>query len=49
MVRWVQDNHPYDVPEVLVLDACGGSKPYLDWVRAQTTRNMTITTDAPEG
>lgn len=25
--------HPYDVPEVLVLDVTDGSEFYLDWVR----------------
>lgn len=24
--------HPYDVPEVLVLDVADGHQPYLDWV-----------------
>ena len=27
--------HPYDVPEVLVLPAVGGSPAYLDWVCAE--------------
>ena len=26
--------HPYDVPELLELDAIGGLEPYLQWVRA---------------
>jgi periplasmic divalent cation tolerance protein len=30
------ERHPYDVPEMLVLDVDGGSKPYLDWVREVT-------------
>ena len=25
--------HPYELPEVLVLSASGGSTPYQDWVR----------------
>jgi periplasmic divalent cation tolerance protein len=25
--------HPYEVPEVLVLEVAGGHSPYLDWVR----------------
>lgn len=28
--------HPYDVPEVLVLPAVGGSAAYLGWVREAT-------------
>ena len=30
--------HPYDVPEMLVLDAPHGSGAYLDWVRSSTTQ-----------
>jgi periplasmic divalent cation tolerance protein len=32
----IQDLHPYDVPEVLVLPALGGSAPYLAWISAET-------------
>jgi periplasmic divalent cation tolerance protein len=28
--------HPYDVPELLILDVAGGSTRYLEWVRAST-------------
>jgi periplasmic divalent cation tolerance protein len=28
----VQEMHPYDVPEVLVIDTAGGSQAYVDWV-----------------
>jgi periplasmic divalent cation tolerance protein len=28
--------HPYDMPELVVLDATGGLPAYLDWVVAQT-------------
>jgi periplasmic divalent cation tolerance protein len=28
--------HPYDVPELLVLEIREGHEPYLDWVRAET-------------
>jgi len=27
--------HPYEVPEVLVLDVAGGHVPYLDWVHTE--------------
>ena len=33
--------HPYELPEVLVLEASGGHVPYLDWVRCESS--------APEG
>ena len=29
----VEALHPYELPEVLVLPVCGGSRRYLDWVR----------------
>lgn len=29
----VLSEHPYDVPEFLVLPSAGGSQEYLDWVR----------------
>lgn len=28
--------HPYDVPEILVLDLLGGSRAYLQWLTDQT-------------
>lgn len=35
-VRLIEERHGYDVPEVLVLPATGGSRPYLDWIAAET-------------
>lgn len=32
----VQALHPYELPEVLVLPASGGSQEYLDWVLAES-------------
>ncbi len=29
--------HPYDVPELIVLNVETGYRPYLDWVRSETT------------
>lgn len=31
--------HPYEVPEVLVLDVKEGHEPYLDWVRRESGRS----------
>lgn len=28
--------HPYDVPEIIVVDIEGGFPPYLDWIAAET-------------
>ena len=30
--RWLLDNHPYDVPEVLALTVEAGAQDYLDWI-----------------
>lgn len=32
----VVDLHPYDLPELLLLPAVGGSSAYLEWVRAES-------------
>jgi periplasmic divalent cation tolerance protein len=32
----IEDLHPYDVPEVLVLPAVGGSIPFLRWIETET-------------
>jgi periplasmic divalent cation tolerance protein len=29
--------HPYDVPELLVLDVQQGHEPYLEWVRSESS------------
>ena len=34
--RRINEVHPYDVPELLVLTVAGGSEPYLAWLRAST-------------
>lgn len=33
--RWIQENHPYDVPEVVALPVAGGAEAYLAWVSGQ--------------
>jgi len=35
LVDRVIELHPYDVPEVVMLPAVGGSPAYLDWVREE--------------
>ena len=27
----IQQNHPYDVPEIISMDIADGNKAYLDW------------------
>ena len=41
----VKQLHSYGLPEVLALDASGGSEAYLDWVRASTA-TTTIRTES---
>ncbi|NRA96378.1 MAG: divalent-cation tolerance protein CutA [Planctomycetes bacterium] len=31
----VEEEHPYDCPEVIALPVVGGAAAYLDWVRGQ--------------
>ena len=35
----VQALHPYELPEVIAVEASGGLAPYLDWVAEQTRDN----------
>lgn len=37
-IEALESAHPYDVPEMLVLDVVAGARPYLDWLRAETRR-----------
>lgn len=32
---WLQENHPYDEPEMIAVEVEAGSTGYLDWVREQ--------------
>ncbi|MGB0678693.1 MAG: divalent-cation tolerance protein CutA [Polyangiales bacterium] len=34
--QWLETHHPYDVPELVVLDAADGLPAYLRWVVEQT-------------
>ncbi len=33
---WLEEHHPYEVPEILFLPIRGGSGAYLGWLREQT-------------
>lgn len=35
VVNFIEDHHPYDCPEVLVVEATKGSGDYEDWVQEQ--------------
>ncbi len=34
LVAWIDDRHPYDVPEALVVPVTGAGTDYLAWVRS---------------
>ncbi|PON70502.1 Divalent ion tolerance protein [Trema orientale] len=36
LTKHVEENHPYDVPEVIALPINGGSTPYLEWIKNST-------------
>ena len=36
VINFIKDNHPYDVPEVIVTPIIGGSSSYLDWINEET-------------
>lgn len=36
ILRRIPEVHPYDVPEVLVLEVESGHEPYLRWIAAET-------------
>jgi len=36
LARYLNEQHPYELPEFLVVPVAAGSQGYLDWVRAAT-------------
>src|SRR5512137_350463 len=36
VIRALRAEHPYDVPEIIVLPVVAGHAPYLDWVYGET-------------
>jgi periplasmic divalent cation tolerance protein len=36
LIARTRELHPYDVPEILVLDVKAGHMPYLEWVKRET-------------
>jgi periplasmic divalent cation tolerance protein len=40
VVARVQALHPYELPELLAVEARGGSPAYLDWVRIQSRADV---------
>lgn len=32
----IQKVHSYEVPEIIALSVCGGTAPYLEWVKRET-------------
>ncbi len=40
MSHWIQDNHSYEVPEVISILVSEGSRKYLDWVRENCMKTI---------
>lgn len=38
VIRALKAEHPYDVPEIIVLPVIAGHAPYLNWVYGETNR-----------
>jgi periplasmic divalent cation tolerance protein len=38
VIRALKAEHPYEVPEIIVLPVIAGHAPYLDWVYGETKR-----------
>jgi len=38
LIGYVRDNHPYPVPEVIMLEVSEGLPDYLNWVAAETVK-----------
>lgn len=36
LARFIEEVHPYEVPQVVVTPIAGGAKPYLSWIREET-------------
>jgi uncharacterized protein involved in tolerance to divalent cations len=36
LITEIERNHPYDTPAIVVLPIAQGSRPYLDWIIAET-------------
>jgi len=37
VIQTIKNLHPYEVPAVLVLPVCDGSKEFTDWITEQTS------------
>lgn len=36
VIAAIEERHPYDTPAAVVLQASGGSVPFLEWISAET-------------
>lgn len=39
LIARIVELHPYDVPEVVALEAAGGLPAYLEWIASETARD----------
>ena len=42
ITRFIKENHPYSVPEIVTLPITGGNENYLDWLGASCTFTRNI-------
>lgn len=35
-IEAIRARHPYETPAIVEIAVCGGSPPFLDWIRSQT-------------
>ena len=38
LISRVESLHPYELPELVAVEAAGGAKKYLDWIEQETAR-----------
>ncbi len=48
VIAGVKEVHPYEVPEVVVLDVTGGNPDYLEWVRSAPSTGGSAPKPSPE-
>jgi periplasmic divalent cation tolerance protein len=38
LIQWIEKEHSYKVPEIIVLPIVGGSGDYLNWIKEETSQ-----------
>ncbi len=37
LVKWIETEHSYSVPEIIALPIVGGARDYLNWIKEETS------------